>query len=183
MKVLYIHGFNGSPNGSTGTAVKKFFGEENVVAPQLDLVNYEETMRVLEKLLSENAVEMIVSNSFGSFYALSLRRENLFTVIANPCVMPSLEIPKLDSSLSESWASEFKQRESVLYSEIPESIKTHVYGIFTDSDELFSYGEFFRKNFGVEINGVENQTGIHGPHKIPETELVKGLTSAVEFFK
>ena len=35
MEVLYIHGFNGSPSGSTGTFVRKRFGKVNVVAPPL----------------------------------------------------------------------------------------------------------------------------------------------------
>ena len=39
--VLYIHGFNGSPNGSTGSFIKQFFANDNVIAPQLDLIDFE----------------------------------------------------------------------------------------------------------------------------------------------
>lgn len=182
MKALYIHGFNGSPDGSTGTFVKKFFGEENVVAPQLDLLDYRGTLSLLEKLIADNGIELIVSHSFGAFYALALRKTNLKTVVANPCMIPSLEIPKLDGTIPAQWACEFKEIENKLYSEIPEEVKNPLFGIFADGDELFSYGEFFKEKFGAEVCGRQNQIGVQGNHKIPEEEMKKGLEAALSYF-
>ncbi len=182
-KTLYIHGFNGSPDGSTAQAARAFFGKANVVAPQLDLLDYEGTMTTLRALIQEHKIQVIFAHSFGAFYALSLRDMHCFTVVANPCMKPSLEIPRLDRNLTPEWAKHFYECEERLYYEIPNTAKILVFGIFADGDELFSYGDFFAKKYGYKIAGLQNSTRVHGSHRIEKAELHTGLAKAGAYYE
>lgn len=187
-RVLYIHGFNGSPAGSTARAVQSYFGAENVTAPQLDLLDYEATMAQLETLVREKHITVIVAHSFGAFYALSLKaalkQPELFTIIANPCMEPSRDIPRLDESIPARWAAAFYKREQMLYDELPEALKVRTFGMFSDGDPLFSYAHKFEQIYGAGVGegGAKNMLQVHGEHRIGKDELARGFDAALAYY-
>ena len=190
--VLYVHGFNGSPSGHTAQAVQNFFGAEHVSGIQLDLLDYEGTLSALAAAVKERGITLIAAHSFGAFYALSQHLpfkgadpqtvQNVRTVLINPCMHPSEEITKLDPSLSDAWKKEFEEHENRLLGYFPKLSSFRTYGIFADGDELFSYKDRFDKIYGASFGGVHNSCMVCGAHRIPETELHKGLAAAMAFF-
>lgn len=94
-RIVYIHGFNGSPDGTTGTCIKSFFDDALVVAPALNLLDYDTTLSKLKNIINDNDINIIIGHSLGAFYALALNTDEALTIVINPCMYPSLEIPKL----------------------------------------------------------------------------------------
>lgn len=180
--VLYVHGFNGSPNGSTASAVRSFFGAENVVAPQLDLTDFGGTVAELSSAIGGRNVSLVVAHSLGAFYALALGNPSVRTIVANPCMLPSEEIPRLAPELGGKWAAEAAEREREAYAGISEEARLRTFGIFADGDELFSYRDKFRSLFGAERGGSENSLRVRGGHRIGADELSRGFSAALAFF-
>lgn len=178
--VLYIHGFNGSPNGSTGSFIKQFFANDNVIAPQLDLIDFEGTIAALKKILAENEVNIVIGQSFGAFYAFVLNSDKQFQIVTNPCMYPSKEIPNLsDVSLGEEWIKKFANEESKVYKNISGQLAQSTFGIFGDKDELFSYKSTF-KNIYDNLN-KENTVLVEGNHSLSNASLQKGLSAAIKY--
>ena len=61
-RILYIHGFNGSPNGTTGSFIKNFFKDAIVIAPKLDLLDYDNTVSKLKDIIKDNNLNIIVTH-------------------------------------------------------------------------------------------------------------------------
>lgn len=184
MNILYIHGFDGSPSGRTGKFVKSYFKEDVVVAPQFDLEDYAKTMDEIRNIVRSEDISIVIGHSLGGFYALSLKDEDLFTIAINPCMMPSVEIPKLTEDLPEGWVEEFEEYEEEMIARVPGAIRQGTFGIFGSSDELFSYSDLFTDVFGASSvgGGMMNKIVVSGGHIIPSYGLERGLTAAVEYF-
>ncbi|QKF63975.1 hypothetical protein [Campylobacter corcagiensis] len=126
------------------------------------------------EILSNLKFDMVVASSFGCFYALHL--ENVPKILINPCLHPSVEIPKLTKTKAN-FASEFSKIEKKLYSK--EKMIKDVFGIFGNSDELFSYLDEFKSNFSFKDL---NYAVVNGKHKISKGELEKGFIKARDYF-
>ena len=74
-RVLYVHGFNGSPNGTTGTFIKNFFKDASVIALELDLLDYDNTVSKLKDIIKYNTITIVVGHSLGAFYTLALNTD------------------------------------------------------------------------------------------------------------
>lgn len=134
------------------------------------MLNYKETMEILSNL----KFDIVMASSFGCFYALHL--ENVHKILINPCLHPSVEIPKLTKT-KRNFLSEFANLEKNLYSKEMNTKK--VFGIFGNSDELFSYLDEFKSNFSFKNL---NYAVVKGKHKISKVELEKGFIKAREYF-
>ncbi|GEM_PF-283203 len=187
-KILYIHGFNGAPVGTTYSRVKKFFADDVIVAKKFDLLKYDETMAELKEMIRENGVDMIFSQSLGSFYALALSMEleydAISKIIVNPCMLPSVEIPKIaKDEIDRQWIEEFQAREAKLYQSVAAASVQSVFGIFGQNDELLSYIDMFNNVYGTKCNGRENSLIVPGGHLLPADSLKEGLTHAMEYLE
>lgn len=74
-RVLYVHGFNGSPNGTTGAFIKNFFKDVIIIAPELDLLDYDNTISKLKDIIKDNTITIVVGHSLGAFYTLALNTD------------------------------------------------------------------------------------------------------------
>lgn len=110
------------------------------------------------EILSNLKFDTVVASSFGCFYALHL--ENVPKILINPCLHPSVEIPKLTKTKAN-FANEFSKIEKNLYSK--EKMIKNVFGVSGDSDELFSYLDEFKSNFSFKDL---NYAVVKGKHKI-----------------
>ncbi len=185
MEVLYIHGFNGSPSGSTGTFVRKRFGKANVVAPQFDLMDHEATRAKIEELLAAGGIKIVVGHSFGGFYALEAAREGIFTIAVNPCMRPSVEIPRLsETPVPEEWVAAFRGREVRLCASVPEEVRRSTFAVFGKEDELFSYKDLWLETFSTDsVRGHRDWIMVPGGHRLPNRSMKTGMRRAAQFME
>ena len=139
-------------------------------------------------MIRENGVDMIFSQSLGSFYALALSMEleydAISKIIVNPCMLPSVEIPKIaKDEIDRQWIEEFQAREAKLYQSVAAASVQSVFGIFGQNDELLSYIDMFNNVYGTKCNGRENSLIVPGGHLLPADSLKEGLTHAMEYLE
>ena len=97
IRALYIHGYNGS--GYTGEAIEKIAKAQGIdikVFTEKFDKNPTEILKKVKTLIRTKDINLLIASSYGAFIALQIT--NLFKIVINPCLFPSIEIPKLDSS-------------------------------------------------------------------------------------
>lgn len=88
--ILFIHGFASCGLGRKSALLKTYFGEQQVVAPDL-AGDPLEAIDQLESLLREHDVRLLVGSSLGAYFATWLNRErSLPAVLINPAIAPFL---------------------------------------------------------------------------------------------
>ena len=180
-RILYIHGFNGSPNGTTGTFIKNFFKDAIIIAPELDLLDYDNTISKLKDIIKDNTITIVVGHSLGAFYTLALNTDEAFKIVINPCLYPSIEIPKL-CPLANEWIEKISTAEKILYTHITGLIRQTTFASFSDNDELFSYKTVFDEIYGASgIKNTRNSIAVEGTHHISSQSLEIGLAAAMEY--
>lgn len=165
-RVLIIHGFNSSGNGTTANNLKSVlsnFGITKIIAPDFNLLNYDETILKINEL-SKN-VDIVIGHSLGGYYAMSLKRLEIFKIIINPCIDPSI----INLSFNKKINLRGLNRQLT-------------FGMFAKSDELFDFYDYFKDNFSAEFYGVLNYTRIPGAHRLDKDSLELGLIKAFEYF-
>ncbi|MCZ6150169.1 hypothetical protein O6B96_03735 [Campylobacter ureolyticus] len=93
-RVLIIHGFNSSDNGTTANNLKSVlsnFGITKIIAPNFNLLNYDETIAKTDEL-SKN-VDIVIGHSLGGYYTMRLE---IFKIVINPCTDPLVISPNLN---------------------------------------------------------------------------------------
>jgi predicted esterase YcpF (UPF0227 family) len=86
--ILFIHGFGSCGWGEKSLALRRHFGVEQVLAPDLPL-NPRHAIRHLEDLLGRYRIHALVGSSLGGFFATWLNRDaRLPSVLVNPVVHP-----------------------------------------------------------------------------------------------
>ena len=101
----------------------------------------------------------------------------------NPCLYPSVEIPKL-CSLADKWIKKISTAEKILYTHITGLIRQTTFAIFSNNDELFSYKTVFDEIYGASgIKSTKNFIAVEGTHYIPPQSLELGLAAAMEYSK
>ncbi|MDE6034388.1 MAG: hypothetical protein K2G36_00555 [Ruminococcus sp.] len=96
MKILNMHGYNGSSENTACTVLKQL-GHE-VISPQIDYdaKTPSRIHRDLKNIFNENKPDYIVGTSLGGFFALLLSQEfKKPTVLVSPCLCPYITLPEL----------------------------------------------------------------------------------------
>ena len=182
-KAIYIHGLGGSGNGSSARNVKKLLeGEYEFSASTYNLLNPEQAFSQIQNDV-RNA-DFIVASSLGAFYAASV---NVCTpiLLLNPCLEPENTIKNiLYPEQRKDFDEEKCHREWIKIKEgwnlIDHESCGSRFAVFSDNDELFSFRDVFKKNFGT-FYGTENSCMIHGTHEIAKDE--KCLSESLSLFK
>ena len=165
-RVLIIHGFNSSGNGTTANNLKSVlinFGITKIIAPNFNLLNYDETILKINEL-SKN-VDIVIGHSLGGYYTMSLKRLEIFKIVINPCIDPLVINLNLNKKINLRGLN-----------------RQLTFGMFAKSDELFDFYDYFKDNFSAEFYGVLNYTRIPGTHRPDENSLELGLIKAFEYF-
>ena len=186
---LYIHGFMGNPKGGTFETLNKTLKNWNVHSiPFPDLhTDILKTQRLIKAYCKENDIEMLIGASLGAFYVLQ-HEDIIDKLVINPCMYPSVEIPKLKDRttgdpivLSKEVLSGFDKMEK--YENIPEKQKLRIFGIFAKDDELFHFKDSFDKLFCYTKCEMPNSVLINGHHSVEEEYLTAGLQEAEKYFE
>lgn len=177
-RVLIVHGLNSSGNGTTASNIKSVlndFGITRIIAPDFNLLNYDETISKINEL-SKN-VDIIIGHSLGGYYAMSLERPENFKILINPCIDP-LTINTTLKSL--------KPLKSFNPLKFLNSLKVFnrqlTFGIFAKSDELFDFYDYFKEKFSSIFYGVPNYARIPGTHRPDKDALERGLIKAFNYY-
>ncbi|OQX49851.1 MAG: hypothetical protein B5M46_03225 [Epsilonproteobacteria bacterium 4484_20] len=87
-RILFLHGFASCGKGQKSTALKAYFGEETVLAPDLPYAPFE-VIPFLEEILRKEPVDLIIGSSLGAFYATCLAEKyRMKAVLLNPSTEP-----------------------------------------------------------------------------------------------
>ena len=173
--ILYVHGFNSTGNSNTVRNLRSMFLGYNIYSDTFDLLDLDGTQNKIHQLMKDYRIDILIGSSFGAFHVL-MCDTNETRIVINPCMYPSVEIPKLEPSLSENVIAAMKEYES--------RYKPHnkdIFGIFGKDDELFSYREEFRRLFGYTNDKGENSILIDGHHRLSPEELRSGIVPAFSF--
>ena len=115
-------------------------------------------------------------------------KDTIYKLVINPCLYPSIEIPKLRDRttgnpiiLSDKVLSDFREMEK--YEDISETQKPRTFGIFAKDDELFHFTDSFDKLFYYKECYYQNSILIKGHHSIEEEFLTDGLQQAEKYFE
>ena len=186
---LYIHGFMGNPEGGTFKTLKKTLKNWNIHSisfPDLH-TDVKKTQRLIRACCKSKNIDVLIGASLGAFYVLQYK-DTIDKLVINPCLYPSIEIPKLKDRttgnpiiLSEKALSNFRKMEK--YETIPEEQKLRIFGIFAKDDELFHFKEAFDKLFCYKKCNIQNSILINGHHSIEEEYLTEGLHQAEQYFE
>lgn len=143
-KVLYIYGYGSDENSSTAKSLQNVLGYDYKVSTvYYGQLQPNEAIEYLSNYICENGIDAVIGSSLGGFYALQLLSDETSTVVINPCMKPSVELPKIGCPAEI--AERFKRYENY-YENYNE--KKNVYGLFGTDDELIDYHNLFEKSFG-----------------------------------
>ena len=164
-KILYIHGLGSDSNSGTGNYIKEFLKDDyEVIIPSMDLIsNPFDTIKAINKFILENNISLVIASSLGAFFALNQNPE-VRRILINPCLEPSVQIPKL-IELKESQINSFKHIENKMLENIDTTSNPNIFAGFGDKDELFNYQDLFRERYG------NNMIVVEGGHKLPKDSL------------
>ena len=92
MKVLYVHGYNGDPYGSSYNHLKKAAGESHeLLSVDYNAEDPREAIAIIRKAVMEQGIDCVIGASLGGF--LTMHIFGVSRMIINPCWNPANELP------------------------------------------------------------------------------------------
>ncbi len=137
MKILYIHGYNGSPNGMKSERIRQAYPNAELIALQHDSVPVR-VIALLDPIASklDGLKDAIIGNSLGGFWAnfFSLRY-GIPALLINPVVSPVSTLKRLGCDFADDY-SIFEQQIN------PKAISTRSVLLAEDDEVLPCYEAF-----------------------------------------
>ena len=170
--ILYIHGLNSDKNSTTFLTLKSHFLDFEWHTETFDLLNPSVATKQIDDIIKRKNITTIVASSLGAFYGLNIRN-SLAKILINPCMKPSIEIPKLADNVD---VEVFDKMEDNIYSNIDGELRMCTYAVFGDRDELFDYSEMFSRLYG------KNFIKVKGSHILDNDTLLSSVQSGLRYF-
>ena len=87
-KILYLHGFSSCGEGNKSSALKRYFGNDALVSPDLPPSPFD-AIATAEEILNASDFDLIIGSSLGGFYATYLAEKYVKkAVLLNPSTQP-----------------------------------------------------------------------------------------------
>ena len=154
-KILYIHGYGSNGNSRTATTLQNELGDNyKVFSPTFSnkVELFTETLKNIEQaemFIKENSIQLLVASSMGAFIALHILDSSLPKLLINPCMRASEQIPiRIAPSIDRQEVEKYSLFENEFV--VGEDCKETTFGVFSDSDELFSYQDLFIQQYFAE---------------------------------
>lgn len=150
LKILYIHGFGSTGNSKTVQGLQKILGNDaTILAPQFSndlstVAQIEQNIAEAKKYMHEFRPNVVIGSSFGGFIATFLN--GYPRILINPCFLPSERLSTLSPNMSKEDIEELKVLETSHQTDA--EMRFEMYGLFGLHDELFSYLNLFKKQYG-----------------------------------
>ena len=173
--LLYIHGLNSSANSTTARLVKQYLGDKFNVYTHTWNLTQPDVEKDINKFVADNNISIVIASSLGAFYALAIT-DSVAKILINPCMHPSVEVPKL-TKISNDQILQFEKLETEVYSHIDAELRMCTFAGFGNNDELFNYRDEFKKKYGAQIIVVS------GGHRLQPNSLYKVIESGLSYFE
>ena len=152
-KVLYIYGYNSNENSETRSNLQKVLSHNFIV----DSIHYNqlqpnEAIEYLSSFVENEGYDAVIGSSLGGFYTLQLWNNDINKIVINPCMMPSVELPKI--GCPQEIANRFIPFQEYKRNDM------RTFGFFGNHDELIDYKDKFVNE--VSFNVTTFQSG-HRP--------------------
>lgn len=161
-KLLFIHGYNGSPYGNSYNLLNDAIDHSKyeLFTIDYDAADPERSLEEIMAYVKSNGINMIIGTSLGGFLALNCW--SFPRIVHNPCMRPSEELPKIGMDLSD--ASKYKHFEDMFddYADMEERLI--VSAVFASDDELLA-----KDNKAVYSRRLANEYIIPGKHFMDKT--------------
>lgn len=146
--ILYVYGYGSSAKSETAKLLKSIFKDDNVYCVNYPQHNIKKSIELLQNTIKSNDINIVVASSYGAFVSLFLK--NTIKFLFNPCMKPSVELPKIRVADKE-FLEECKKYEGEM-DKIPFENTVLTYGMFSNKDELLGikYYEMF-KHYGTPV--------------------------------
>ncbi len=87
-KILYLHGFASCGEGNKSLLLKAYFGEDNVIAPDLP-PSPVDALALIEEILGSTKINCLIGSSLGGYYATILAEKyHMKAILLNPSTRP-----------------------------------------------------------------------------------------------
>ncbi|MDO4511796.1 MAG: YqiA/YcfP family alpha/beta fold hydrolase [Bacteroidales bacterium] len=173
-KLLYIHGYNGSAEGSSCQLFRKYMPKDEwqVIGMDYDQNDCAVALQQIRQTIDREGIDLVVGSSLGGF--LTLLTTGIKRLVINPCYIPSAELPKLGPhnglpAPSPQMIASYAAFEPQLKQFSTEETNL-ITGYFAEDDELL--GDRYEGDFCDDIHGYNV---IPGGHHVSE-EAVKMIT-------
>lgn len=173
--LLYIHGLNSSANSTTARLVKQYLGDKFNVYTHTWNLTQSGIEKEINKFVVDNNISIVIASSLGAFYALAIT-DSVAKILINPCMHPSVEVPKL-TKITDSQIEHFEKLETEVYSHIDSEMRMCTFAGFGNNDELFNYRDEFKKKYGSQMIVVS------GGHRLQPNSLYKVIESGLSYFE
>ena len=162
--VLYIYGYGSNENSGTRQSLQNVLGSNyKVESIYYEQLQPNEAIEYLSNYVENNNFAAVIGSSLGGFYALSIWQPDIPTIVINPCMKPSIELPKIGCPAEI--AARFKDFEKW---DNVKNVKKKVFGLFGTDDELIDYHCLFGKLFGTDSFSFFSSS-----HRPTENQLLK----------
>lgn len=90
--ILYLHGFASCGHSTKTQLLKKYFGKEEVLSPDLP-IDPAEAVQFIKKLIIEHEIDLLIGSSLGGFYASYFAELlEMKAVLINPSTQPFITL-------------------------------------------------------------------------------------------
>ena len=163
-KVLYIYGYGSNENSGTRQSLQNVLGSNyKVESIYYEQLQPNEAIEYLSNYVENNNFAVVIGSSLGGFYALSIWQPDIPTIVINPCMKPSIELPKIGCPAEIAVRfKDFEKWDNV------KNVKKKVFGLFGTDDELIDYHCLFGKLFGTDSFSFFSSS-----HRPTEHQLLK----------
>ncbi|HEY9189666.1 MAG TPA: YqiA/YcfP family alpha/beta fold hydrolase [Sulfurovum sp.] len=87
-KILYLHGFGSCGEGNKSKALKSYFGEGNVLSPDLPYAPLD-AITYIDSLIMHEDIDTLIGSSLGGFYATYFAEKYAMkAILLNPSTQP-----------------------------------------------------------------------------------------------
>ena len=179
IRILYVHGYHGNPFSGSFPKLSKYAAEADFGGEEVEMHYYDYdshypagSIAGLRKYHQEHKIDLMLGSSLGAFLVMNC--PGVLRVAINPCLTPSVELPKIDY---DGRVDGYVHCEALLGAESASGDMDLCIGCFAEEDEIFGtkYKPVFEQYFKTTYD-------IPGGHSLSEdgarwimTELAPAL--------
>ena len=181
-RILFIYGFGGSPDSTFCRLIREALPEDeyDVLCPEYPQEDVEKSISLLEDFIKQEHCDLVMGTSLGGFFTLCLST-SLPRVVINPCMKPSVELPKLktrpdhpdDKLASKVMIDACRKHEDEVNLRLKNSSFKNI-GLFAENDELL--GTKYKKDFETYYGDARSIPGGHHGNK----EAIPAICQAIK---
>lgn len=170
-RILYIHGYNGSPKGNSFTLFDELLDKSKYELHTIDYnpENPNGAIKYIKRYIKEYNINLVIGSSLGGFLTLFLY--GVSRIVINPCWDPAVELPLIGY---EGSTDDYKLLLQQLKATTDEEEANLCCGCFAAEDELL----------GVKYRNIFSKYYMHtydipGGHKVTREAVEKIIQEVI----